>query len=152
MSDQAVLDCFDTTIGRDLLRLVCGEVIDSGIGRTVYRCNLRPDLVLKFETESQSFQNVLEWDNWISFGDDPRVGPWLAPCVFISACGTVLAMERTIAPREKDYPEKLPAFLTDTKRRNYGMLNGKFVCHDYGIVNFTPPTRLRKADWWGTSS
>ena len=41
-------------------------------------------------------------------------------------------MERTRPAGDVQYPDRMPAFLCDFKRRNYGMLADNLVCHDYG--------------------
>lgn len=60
-------------------------------------------------------------------------------------------MERTRQPRPQDYPAKVPAFLSDLKRTNYGMAGKFLVCHDYGtnlLFEHGMTTRLKKAEWW----
>ena len=133
-ADDVVVAYFRNTISLDLLRLICGDVINFGTCRTVYECDLRPDLVLKFETASYRFQNIMEWQIWCDVMHNKKAAPWLAPCELISPCGTVMAQKRT-QPLAKDaYPKKLPKFLTDTKRVNYGLYDGRVVCHDYGTA------------------
>lgn len=143
---------FNNTVSRDLLWLICGKHLGGGMSRQVYECKLRPDLVLKFETEAGQFQNVMEWETWQELQDYEPAARWLAPCEFISPCGAVLAMRRTSLATKLDYPARLPSFLTDTKRANYGLLEGRLVCHDYGLhrlMSLGASQRVRKVDWWG---
>ena len=152
MNDDAeVFGHFGSTVGRDFFRMVTERVIGVGAFRVVYEHAHRPDLVLKFETGAENFQNIMEWEFWDDHKDDKKVAAWLAPCEFISPCGTVLAMKKTVTPLLSEYPKTVPAFLTDLKRKNFGMLNGKLVAHDYGWCRLKPSTRRRKADWWGDS-
>lgn len=123
---------FDTTISKEFFDTVCGELLGYGIGRHVYEMRGDPSKVIKFEVSAQSFQNIIEWETW----EETRCrkeSRWLAPCVRISPCGTILVMERTSPiPAKHKLPARVPAFLSDFKHENYGMLNGRLVCHDYG--------------------
>ena len=76
------------------------------------------------------------------------ISRWLAPCEFLSPDGRILLQTRA-EPLPFDYrlPDKLPAFLTDLKRANFGLLDGKLVCVDYAFVDIMPSTRLRRACW-----
>ena len=147
MADKDVLEYFNnSTISTDLFRLFCGhEVLGSGVARTVYSCPLRPDLVVKVETPSHSFQNVLEWEFWRTWKHDKDMRQWLAPCEAISPCGSILLMHRT-QPLVK-LPTKMPKWLSDTKRSNYGRFRGRVVCHDYGMVVAGASTTMRKVEW-----
>ena len=142
---------FDSTIARDFFRLFAGKQLGYGAGRVVFECLIKPDFVIKVENGSKSFQNVMEWETWMDLKHEKQVARWLAPCEEISQCGTVLLMRRTEVPREKDFPERMPTFLTDTKRTNFGMLGKRFVCHDYGMTRLASlgaSMRTRKVDWW----
>lgn len=147
-----VYDCFPTTISRDFFCMIAGEVLGTGAFRVVYEHCHRDDLVLKVEPDAQSFQNIVEWEFWNDNRNHKKIAQWLAPCEFISPCGTILAMKRTAEPHHTDYPKKMPYFITDLKRKNFGMLNGKLVAHDYGLYRVTPSTKREKADWWGDES
>lgn len=137
------------TTARDLTHLFLGEVLGSGMSRTVYAHAQDPSLVIKVEYGDR-FQNVLEWEVWQGIKDSP-MAKWYAPCVDISPNGIVLIQKRVqMIPREQ-YPKEIPAFFTDTKYQNFGMLGKQFVCFDYGTMNiirncFTK--RMQKADWW----
>lgn len=131
--------------------LLADRLVGSGIDRQVYTSRLLPDCVIKVEEGSRSFQNVIEWETW-QWVKDTAFKRWFAPCRFISPCGLVLVMERTTEPAIRQYPDKMPVFLTDFKRPNYGMLNGRLVCHDYGLHHLMDhglSKRMRKANWWG---
>lgn len=120
------------TLTRDLFGVMVGERIGYGIGREVFEIRGDSSKVIKFEASSGSFQNIIEWETWRDIlGTDQE--KWLAPCVRISANGAILIMERTapLPPRFK-LPARVPAFLCDFKRENYGLINNRLVCHDYG--------------------
>ncbi len=140
----------NSAIHRDLFWAVCGDHLGGGMSRETYACTLNPDWVVKVEDGARTFQNVVEWQIWTE-AQDTEAAKWLAPCHFISPNGSILIQSRTIPARESEYPVRLPAFLTDTKRANYGMLGRRFVCHDYGtalVLSCGLSTRLRKAEWW----
>jgi len=130
MSDLNLSSCGPSVIA-DFGHAFCGTRLGVGIGREVFE--FLPDLtkVVKIETSSRSFQNALEWETWNDLGKTKH-GKWLAPCRFISPCGIVMIMDRTDPVRDGDMPGRIPEWLSDLKRENYGMLNGQFVCHDYG--------------------
>jgi hypothetical protein len=148
MNDQDVYGSFSNTVSRELFYMITGQVLGTGVDRVVYEHRHRDDLVLKFEVASNCFQNIAEWDFWHDNKDDRKVARWLAPCEFISPCGIILAMKKTIKPTETDYPKTVPAFLTDLKRDNFGMLDGKLVAHDYGLYLIDVPTKRKKVNWW----
>lgn len=142
---------FSSTVERDFFETFCGQQIGVGGSRDVFTMTQRDDLVVKIETGAQSFSNVIEWQLWhdaCELGDD-FAKKWLAPCEYISPSGVILLQKRTTQAEE--YPDKLPVWITDTKRPNFGMYDGRFVCHDYGL-HFASHTgltkRMRKAEWW----
>lgn len=149
---QDVWDCFGTTLNREFFTMVAGKVLGAGEFRIVFEHEHRDDLVLKFETKAQSFQNIAEWDFWNDNKDDKKVAAWLAPCEFISPCGIILAMKKTTRPMPTQYPNMVPEFLTDLKRTNFGMYQGRLVAHDYGLYNVNTPTKRKKAKWWGETA
>lgn len=132
----------------DWMNAALGQKLGGGIGRKVFVYGLNPKFVVK--VEQQGFQNVIEWEMWKTVKNTPYAR-WFAPAVEISGLGTILLMERTLpAPRAK-YPSRLPEFLGDCKYSNYGLLRGRIVCHDYGLMSLATnglSKRTRKADWW----
>jgi hypothetical protein len=149
LTHQDVYDCFGTTVSRDFFYMFAGNVLGAGEFRIVYEHKHRDDLVLKVEPHAQAFQNIVEWEFWEENKEYKRIARWLAPCEFISPCGIILAMKKTVKPQRADYPKKVPYFLTDLKRDNFGMLDGRLVSHDYGLYRVTPTTKRKKAKWWG---
>lgn len=139
-------------VRREIVSMVCGKPLGSGIAREVYVFGPDPDLVIKLESSACSFQNVKEWDTWQRAQDVEHVARWLAPCVMISSCGSVLLQRRTAVCL--NYPERMPAFLADFKRENYGMLDGRLVCHDYGtnlLAEHGMTKRMKRARWWSNN-
>lgn len=141
---------FLATVENDFFYFMCSELLGSGQSRDVYVFAHDPRWVVKIETGSQSFSNVREWDLWQDAQHmGPEVKDWLAPCKSISPCGTVLMQRRT--KPAKVFPDKIPAWMTDTKRTNFGMIGKRFVAHDYGnhlVCNAGLTKRLVKVKWW----
>lgn len=137
-------------IHKEFFRMLIGKQLGRGMSRTVYAFKLNPDLVIKVEEGRESFQNVREWEYWHEMKDSP-VARWLAPCLYISPCGTVLVQGRVHGLDHSKYPKKIPHFFTDTKYNNFGLYKGRFVCMDYGNIPFAKgvTSKIVKADWWG---
>lgn len=145
---------------RQAFDLLCAERIGYGMSRSVFNSKLLPDCVIKVEEDAGRFQNVVEWETWQRV-KDTDASRWFAECKWISPNGTILVMERTRPAAPSEFPEKMPVFLCDFKRTNYGMASsvgrfGKpgqdwFVCHDYGthlMFENGMSKRMRKAEWW----
>jgi hypothetical protein len=131
----------------DGFQLLCGRHIGKGAFRNVFECGFDPSLVVKVESEQRSFSNVMEWEVWHSVVET-EFEKWFAPVVQISPNGSVLLQRRT-TPVLK-WPERIPSFFTDIKRANFGMFNGNFVCHDYGLnmlIERGLTRRLSKVNW-----
>jgi hypothetical protein len=135
---------------RDWMSAALGKRLGDGIGRDVFVYELNPRLVIKIE--KNGFQNVIEWEIWRAI-KNTAWARWFAPARHISGLGSVLIMERTVpAPRSR-YPARVPKFLGDLKYSNFGLLRGKLVCHDYGMLtNFLAgnhdSAKMQKAQWW----
>lgn len=127
---------------RELMYLFVGEKIGDGSARKVYSLRQDDTKVVKIETGSSSFQNIIEWEIWTRFKNNTRVAKWLAPCHWISASGTHLIMSKCDNLRSNEIPKKVPKFLIDHKPDNFGLLDGKVVCRDYGLLGLTPDTSL----------
>lgn len=119
----------------DLNQQFVGEKLGSGVSRDVYACRMNPDLVVKIEKteDGRMFSNFQEFDLWNEANSQhPEVAKWLAPVISLSTNGLVLVMKRT-KPLKK-MPKELPDFFNDIHDGNFGMLNGRVVCHDYAIT------------------
>lgn len=134
----------------DMASMLCGDLIAAGSQRSVYACRIRPDLVIKIETNARSFQNIEEYNTW-NWIKDTDYAKWFAPVEFVSSCGILIMQKRTEPGPMLGYPSKMPAFFTDMKYQNFGWLGKQMVCHDYGINllrNDGLTKRMRKVRWW----
>lgn len=147
----SVASDWSLTVLSDFARLFCGDRLGEGIGREVYALATDPSKVVKVERGEGSFQNVIEWETW---GDlkGTRHAKHLAPCHWISPCGIVLIQTRVQPLTPEHEKARLPSFLCDFKRTNYGVLNGRVVCCDYGtnlLLNHGAfASKLAKPRWW----
>lgn len=133
----------------DFFKALTEYCLGEGAFRAVYSCRANSDIVIKIEEGAHNFSNITEWNLWMD-SHNHKLRDWLAPCEYISPCGVVLLMGRTTKPKPEEIPKKIPAIFTDLKVENFGMYNGKFVCHDYGNLRplMSDIMRLRRADWW----
>jgi hypothetical protein len=138
VNDQVYVDAFN---------LLCGEKLGDGYSREVFRCKLRPDLVVKVEAaEYRTFANVHEMQFWDDNQFCKKISAWLAPCEYLSPDGRLLLQKRCDPiPSTMKMPFKVPAFMADLKRDNFGLLDGKIVCIDYALTDATPSMRLKKS-------
>lgn len=107
-------------------------------------------MVVKVENDARSFHNIAEWTLWQYVKDRPSIRKWLAPVEWISPNGILLVMRRTELVKIADLPKKVPALLTDLHQYNWGRLDGRIVCHDYGTTtgfDLRAFSRLRTAQW-----
>lgn len=146
------MDRKDRLLYEDATDLLCGNLIGEGETRKVYDCTLLPGYVIKVEQDYSSFRNIIEFQAWESVCADYDFGKWFAKIHSLSASGRFLIMEKTRRPERHEWPKKLPWFLTDRKRENFGMsqITGLFVAHDYGHHNLHEhgmTHNLTKVDW-----
>jgi hypothetical protein len=118
------------------LCVLVGEKLGSGVFRDVYEINGRPDVVLKLEDRGGEFCNVMEWKLWTD-AQGTEAEKWLAPCTELSGLGgRALVMRRTQPMTEEVWAAlEVPAFFNDLKADNWGLLDGRPVCHDYAHSN-----------------
>ena len=142
------------TATNDFISLFLGKRIGFGSARSVYEHRFDKTLVIKVETACKSFQNVEEWEVWEIAQNDKKLKNWFAPCVAISDCGAILLQKKTVPAYRKDYPKEIPKCFGDLKYDNFGMLDGRFVCNDYGTFIISNGIRqgFKKAIWWGEES
>jgi hypothetical protein len=148
---------FQTLPARELYCMLFGERLGGGLAREVYEyLPNKETTVIKVENSMGSFQNVMEWELWNELKDTP-LRRWIAPCIRISSNGMYLMMERTTPPPSNyRWPKKIPAWLNDRKRENFGLWKGRLVCHDYGImhksfIHGVNLNRMASARWWNAS-
>lgn len=137
---------------KELKNLVIGDYIGAGSFRDVYKYKQDDNLVIKCAFDDPQM-NILEMEVW-EMVKYTEIAKWFAPCISISECGMFLIQKKVETGRKKDYPKKIPAFFSDCKYTNYGWLDNKFVCVDYGSfvstsLNHKWSQRLKKAEWWG---
>lgn len=126
-----------------VLQTFVGARIGKGAFRRVYTLIHDEKSVLKVEDRGCSFCNVNEWKVWKAVVDTP-IEHWFAPCSYIDAWGTCLIQARTVPfDSEESFKQaveavggRLPAFFDDIHFGNFGMLDGRLVCHDYGFTLF----------------
>ena len=145
---------YGPSICKEVLDSLCGRLIGSGSYRRVYECAINNRWVVKIEKNfNNSFSNAEEYGVWEGAKEmkDSFYKNWLAPCHFISPNGRVLIQSKTRQALPHEYPTEIPAWFTDMKLTNYGMIGKKFVCHDYGnnkLLDSGFVKRMRKARWW----
>lgn len=108
-----------------------GPRLGAGAGRAVFALNGHNKHVLKVERFPGHFHNVQEWLTWEYSEYMQAARPWLAPCVAISPCGVMMVQRRTTPIDTALIPPQVPAWATDLKRQNWGLLEGRPVLHDY---------------------
>jgi hypothetical protein len=133
-------------------RFLCGQFIGSGCYRDVYIFKPDDRFVIKIERDQSrgNFANAMEWRNYINCREWPAMAKWLSPCEAISADGRIMLqrrVKRSVDGEGIKYPLKIPSLFTDTKRANWGLLNGKFVCCDYSFFSQCD-FKMKKAKWW----
>lgn len=148
MEDNSYPFVNSRTIQLDLYDCILGEEIGRGAARIVYQHRTDPTLVVKVEHQGGSFQNVREAEFWWEVAET-KWKKWFAPVVYVSGCGTVIIQKKCESLEKKKYPKRVPQFFTDKKYDNFGMLDGKFVCFDYGTMPFVSDfkDRLVKSNW-----
>lgn len=123
-------------VNTDLILMMLGRKIGSGVYRSVYDYNMNPKLVVKIEPNSTecNISEFLLWDEISGLKNDLAwVKDWFAPIHYCSPNGKILIMEKTFK-KDKEKPSQVPYFLSDVKDDNFGWIGNKFVCHDYGFI------------------
>jgi hypothetical protein len=143
-------DNFTTTAARDVADMVLGECLGYGTTRAVYVHAMDEHKIVKVENGAHSFCNVYEHEVW-DHVKDTEFAKWFAPVEYISPTGIVLVMRRTESVPSSLLPKEIPAFFDDIKPENFGMLDGRFVCHDYAYHRFIErgmTRKMRKIKGW----
>lgn len=124
------LDHLGPMVLNDLLRMHVGRPIGRGQYRDVFE-HLDHRYVIKLENRSRSFCNVIEFELWHASAGT-KLRRWLAPCIDISPNGGWLLQGRTTPLPGGKLPANVPSVLADLKPDNWGIYEGRVVCHDYG--------------------
>lgn len=152
MNDKThVRDSLTSTIaGKEFFEFVCGDLLGCGIHRVVFEYKPDPTCVIKYQYQP-GFENMKEWELWDGLQLTP-ISDWLAPCVSISENGIWMVQKRTKPlPDNYKYPDRVPRFMTDLKRANFGIYKGRLVSHDYAnhlCINYAITKATKKADWF----
>jgi|SRR5581483_2835676 len=134
MPHQTLIDEFGYVVSHDLLKLFLGEKIGSGQFRDVYLLNIDESKVVKVE-KGVSYENFGEYDVWQNV-QHTKWGRWFAPVLWFSNYGSCLIQPRCAPLPATGRPKRLPDFFADIKSDNWGLLNGRVVCFDYGHHQF----------------
>lgn len=135
---------------RELFDFICGERLGYGAYRDVFVMKHKPDLVVKVAQDSRGRrENMVAYKMWQQIDMTP-LEKWFAPIIDVSEMGLYLIQKRVEFMPHSQYPKKIPSLFTDVKYSNFGTLDGKFVCCDFGAINLTKgmSTKLVNADWW----
>jgi hypothetical protein len=140
------------SISLDFITSLCGKHLGTGSFRSVFDYNIHSDYIIKIERENSGCNRIeyMIWDE-VRFlkGNLSWVKNWFAPVDWISPNGRILVMKKTKQIKNKKLPEKIPAFLWDVKKDNFGWIGKNYVCHDYGqfynMISY--PKKMIKAKW-----
>lgn len=134
--EERVVKEWTQLVNLDIMGLFLGDRISSGLSREVFECGLDDKLVAKIE-DTQYRQNEVEWLIWESVVGT-KWEKWFAGIRHCSPCMSCIIQDKTTIPTEEDwkkFPRKIPEFLADARKENWGILDGRFVVHDYGYTN-----------------
>lgn len=128
------LDLFknDYLLLGEFIDFFCGRNLGEGQSRIVYDYNPDKKYVIKID-KSKWFNNIEEYELYTLLKKEhPKSAEFLAPVYQISQGGKIMLQRKTTPIKDfKHFPKKIPAFLSDVKIQNWGILNNKLVCHDY---------------------
>lgn len=120
--------------------LVLGKCLGEGVARRVYEWLPDDTLVAKLQMresyQDRDYQNIAEWQLWTNASAELK--KWLAPCKWISPCGTLLLQHWCSQPVRLPIPGKVPPILADCHDDNFGELwdeearKTRVVLVDYG--------------------
>ena len=126
----------------EILTALGHEQIGNGDFRDVY--SFGDDKVIKVARMDQYngnrrdgiYANMREYEIWQNICDEAfykKMRKWLAPVHKISKSGILLIQARTIPAKIEELPKKVPNWITDLKSTNGGILNDRYVFHDYNM-------------------
>lgn len=136
---------------RELEEYLKGRWLGSGVYRDVYELSTDKQWVIKIAKEGGREINLIENRIWWEVFGTP-IQKFFSPVLSVSTAGKYLIQRRVKHPQKKDYPKELPAFFTDTKYSNFGIIEETqaFVCCDFGSFNMWRGIKLKmkRVDWW----
>lgn len=143
MRTETVKDVIDLFDNADIMMayhdMLCGDLINEGCSRVVYECDYDKSCVVKIHKNVDRLpsDNILEWELWqmVKYMDSD-IRKWFAPCLKISENGRILIQKRTKPLTNKQWEslDKVPTYLSDIKRSNFGMYKGSICMHDYAFT------------------
>lgn len=146
-------ELFDLAMADEILKSLIGYRIGRGVSREVFEMSHNPDLVLKIENMSKGwFANIAEYQTWNSVKGTPYER-WFAPVHSLTVGGLMLVQSKTKPPAVRDLPAEIPAVFSDVGMKNFGMFEGRLVCHDYALMqnrfwlNPKQKMKMQKAFW-----
>lgn len=144
----------DIVLNVDLLSMLVGEKIGQGQSRMVFQHNVDPDKVVKLACNGDGvLANSIEWTIWQEVqglkGPLAWVKDWFCPVHRLSGNSNVIVMSKTAPVRLEEMPKEVPTFLSDIHMANFGWLDGRVVCHDYGFIYglISYKKKFKKAAW-----
>jgi len=140
----------DNLLFADMWGTLCGNLIGYGASRDVYECAIMSDYVVKInksEVLGGVNQNYQEWQTYHNL-IGTKWAKYLAPVYFASHNYSIILQEKCEPIQLKQLPKRIPKFLNDRKLDNWGMLDGKVKCFDYGITNYDIPKELLVMEDW----
>ena len=122
-------------VQRDINVMLFGKRLDNGATREVFEWQMHErKYVIKIE-DGDHFHNIMEHITWNAVRNT-EYAKWFAPVYRVTPGGHALIMRRTREARAGDpeFPE-IPDFFVDVRYRNWGIMDGRWVCHDYAYHN-----------------
>ena len=131
----------DPIYNLELFEFIFGECIGNGASRAVYVFNPNPKYVIKVQVDNMPGynKNLREYELWNRMNWDEEmedIKKWFAPVKLLSRHNRLLLQPRCEPLPKARIPKKVPHFFRDLKSDNWGLLNNKVVCFDYGTVDF----------------
>ena len=129
----------------ELLGTLLEDQLGAGVSREVFSIFGSETLVAKIERPGLAhWANIMEFTNWNRV-KETWLEPWFAPCRALSLGGALLIQARTTPIPYSMLPEKIPAIFDDLKPENFGLYEGRVVCHDYAITSLVETGARSKA-------
>ena len=127
--------------------------IGRGTTRKVFAIDGNLHWVVKYEMYGEApLANMMEYSIWKACEHYEPGRKWLAPCGPLDLGGKFLLQRRVATPPDDFvWPDRIPNWLTDTKKRNFGLLDGRLVACDYAMdlpLAKGISTRMWKVNWW----
>lgn len=142
----------DSRCHTDIFNRVFGKLLGRGAHRMVFEYAPAPrKWVIKVDVGNRN-ANIMEEETWAHV-QYTKMGKWFAPVSELSHGGRLILQRRCVMVTDKSkYPKKVPDFFTDLKYKNWGTLDGRFVCLDYAnslaMTKGLFTGKMQTANWW----